>query len=365
MSAPMMAPNGTRSGGWLPNTVDNNYGPPPDNDGDGRAELLVVSPWGLGVLKQAGTTMAAPMMAPNGTRFRGWLLNTGDNSFGPSGDYDGDHHGEVLVASPWGIGILKLSGSLMTAPMMAPNGTRFGGWLLNTGDNSFGPAGDFDGDGQTEFVVTSPWGIGILQQSGASLNPAMMAPNGTRFGGWLLDTADNTFGPAGDFDGDGLTEILVSSPWGIGVMKLSGGTLTVPMMAPNGTRFGGWLLNTGDNTFGPAGDFDNDGAVEIVVTSPWGVGLLKLSGTTMTAPMMAPNGTRFGGWLLNTGDNRLGTGANYGGGAGAEILVTSPWGIGILAQSGATLAAPMMQPNGTRFGGWLLNTLDNDVGHGV
>jgi len=25
----------------------------------------------------------------------------------------------------------------MAAPMMAPNGTRFGGWLLNTADNEF------------------------------------------------------------------------------------------------------------------------------------------------------------------------------------------------------------------------------------
>jgi hypothetical protein len=29
------------------------------------------------------------------------------------------------------------------------------------------------------------------------------------------------------------------------------------------------------------------------------------------------------------------------------------------------MGAPMMAPNGTRFGGWLLNNLDNDVGHGV
>ena len=78
----------------------------------------------------------------------------------------------------------------------------------------------------------------------------MMAPNGTRFGGWLLNTADNYFDMVGDYDGDGHFEILVISPWGVGILKLSGGTFTVPMMAPNGTRFGGWLLNTADNRFG-------------------------------------------------------------------------------------------------------------------
>jgi hypothetical protein len=365
MAAPTMQPNGTRFGGWLLNTADNHFGPPGDYDGDGRAEVLVVSPWGVGILEQAGNTMAAPMMQPNGTRFGGWLLNTGDNSFGPTADYDGDGRAELLVASPWGVGILKQAGNTMAAPMMAPNGTRFGGWLLNTGDNSFGPVGDFNGDRKAEILVTSPWGIGMFELSGNTLTVPMMAPNGTRFGGWLLNTDDNVFGPVGDFDGDGHAEMLVTSPWGIGVFKLSGNTFTVPMMAPNGTRFGGWLLNTADNSFGPAGDFDGDGRTEILVTSPWGVGILKLSGNTFTVPMMQPNGTRFGGWLLNTGDNRLGTGADYDGDRRAEILVTSPWGVGILEQAGNTMAAPTMQPNGTRFGGWLLNTIDNDLGHGT
>jgi acyl-CoA hydrolase len=136
--------------------------------------------------------------------------------------------------------------------------------------------------------------------------------------------------------------------------------MTAPMMQPNGTRFGGWLLSTADNQFGPAADYDGDGRVELLITSPWGLGILKMVGATMSAPMMAPNGTRFGGWLLNTADNQLGIAGKYAGGRQAEILVSSPWGIGILQLSGSTLSAPMMQPNGTRFGGWLLNTADNE-----
>lgn len=364
MGAPMMAPNGTRFGGWLLNTADNHFGPPADYDGDGRAETLVASPWGIGILKQSGGSMTPLMMAPNGTRFGGWLLNTGDNNFLYGANFEGSTQAELLLTSPWGIGFLRYGAAALTAPMMAPNGTRFGGWLLNTGDNSFGPIGDFDGDGRAEVLVTSPWGIGIMKLSGATINILMMAPNGTRFGGWLLNTADNVFGPVGDFDGDGREEIVVTSPWGIGILKLNGGTFTVPMMAPNGTRFGGWLLNTADNHFGRAGDFEGIGRKDILVTSPWGIGMLRLAGASLTAPFMAPNGTRFGGWLLNTGDNRLGTVADYDGDRRAEILITSPWGLGILERSGPTLGATMMQPNGTRFGGWLLNTMDNDLGHG-
>jgi hypothetical protein len=360
MTAPMMAPNGTRFGGWLLNTGDDSFGPIADYDGDGRAEILVTSPWGIGILKESGAALTAPMMAPNGTRFGTWTLDTANDQFGPAGDYDGDGHAEILVTGPSGIAILKLVGGALTALMTANNGTRFGGWLLNTADNQFGPVADYDGDRHDELFVASPWGIGILKLTGTVLNAPMMQPNGMRFGGWLLNTADNNFGEAGDYDGDGRAEILVNSPWGLGILKMAGATMTAPMMQPNGTRFGGWLLSTTDNQFGPAADYDGDGRVELLITSPWGLGILKMAGATMSALMMAPNGTRFGGWLLNTADNQLGIAGKYAGGRQAEILVSSPWGIGILQLSGSTLTAPMMQPNGTRFGGWLLNTADNE-----
>lgn len=359
MSPLMMAPNGTRFGGWLLNTADNKFGPVADYDGDGRQEILVESPWGIGILKFSGGSLTAPMMQPNGSRFGGWLLNSADNDFGPSGDYDGDGQAEILITSPWGIGILKQAGSTMSAIMMQPNGTRFGGWLLSTTDNRFGPAADFDGDGRTEIFVKSPWGIGILKLSDSTLTAPMMQPNGTRFGGWLLNTADNNFSPSGDYDGDGRAEILVSSPWGIGILKQVGTTMAAQFMAPNGTRFGGWLLNTSDNDFGSSADYDGDGRLEIFVKSRWGIGILKLSGSALTAPMMQPNGTRLGGWLLNTMDNRFGSVGKYVGDPMGNIFVTSPWGVGILQLAGSTMTAPMMQPNGTRFGGWLLNTADN------
>jgi len=41
-----------------------------DFDGDGRAEILVTSPWGLGILKRSGSTLTSSTMAPNGTNPR-------------------------------------------------------------------------------------------------------------------------------------------------------------------------------------------------------------------------------------------------------------------------------------------------------
>jgi len=366
LSAPVMAANGARfPGGWLLNTADNRFEMKDDFDGDGRAEILISSPWGIGILKMEGGALSAPVMAANGARFPGgWLLNTADNKFEMADDFDGEGKAEILISSPWGIGILKMEGSALSAPIMAANGARFpGGWLLNTADNKFEMADDFDGDGKAEVLVSSPWGIGILKMEGSALSAPIMAANGARFpGGWLLNTADNRFEMAADFDGDGRAEILISSPWGIGILKMEGGALSAPVMAANGARFpGGWLLNTADNRFEMADDFDGDGKAEILISSPWGIGILKMEGSALSAPVMAANGDRFmGGWLLNTADNRFEMEDDFDGDGKAEILISSPWGIGILKMEGGALSAPVMAANGDRFpGGWLLNTEDN------
>ena len=366
LSSPMMAANGTRFGGWLLNSADNKFELTADLDGDGRWEIFVASPWGIGVLRESGGTMTPIMMAPNGTRFGGWLLNTGDNRFGPVGDFDGDGRPEILVTSPWGIGIWKLAGNTFNVLMMAPNGTRFGGWLLNTADNRFGCTGDMDGDGHAEIVISSPWGMGILKYSAGALTAPAMSPNGTRFaGGWLLNTADNHLHYAADFDGDGRAEIFITSPWGIGFLKLAGTAITSPIMAGNGTRIGGWLLNTLDNRFAPPADYDGDHREEILLVSPWGIGVLEITGSaTLAVSFMAPNGTRFGGWLLNTADNLFDMAGDFDGDGRAELLVTSPWGIGLLDINPGSANAFIMAPNGTRFGGWLLNTADNRFGIG-
>ncbi len=361
-----MAPNGRRIGGWLLNTVDNRFPVTGRFATPSRADLLVTSPWGIGVLRRYGTGYRALTMVANGTRLGGWLLNTADNVFGPIGDFDGDGCDEILVRSPWGIGLLKLTtagGISSLAPlMMAANGTRFGGWLLNTADNRFGPVGDFDGDGRDEMIISSPWGIGMLKLAGSSFSAPMMAANGTRHGGWLLNTGDNWLGCAGDFDRDGRQEFAISSPWGLGLMKVTGSGLTPLMMAPNGTRFGGWLLNTLDNRLQAAADLDGDGRDELLITSPWGIGTLAWNGSALVSLMLQPNGTRFGGWLLNTADNQFRVYQGLTSAARAEVFVESPWGVGVLRLNGGTFDAPVMHANGTRLGDWLLNTLDNRFG---
>ena len=62
-------------------------------------------------------------------------------------DLTGDGRPEIPVTSPWGLGVLEVDGFALTSPVMAQNGTRFlGGWLLNTADNRFESVADFAGE---------------------------------------------------------------------------------------------------------------------------------------------------------------------------------------------------------------------------
>ena len=47
--------------------------------------------------------------------------------------------------------------------------------------------GDVDADGIDEFVVTSDWGIGILKHDGICFRAVMLASRDTWFGGWRWD----------------------------------------------------------------------------------------------------------------------------------------------------------------------------------
>lgn len=75
-----------------------------------------------------------------------------------------------------------------------------------------GLAKDFDADRQDEIAVLSPWGVGILEQAGDTFANPSIHHNGTRFGGWLLNTRENDCGPAADYDKDGRAELFVKGP---------------------------------------------------------------------------------------------------------------------------------------------------------
>lgn len=132
---------------------------------------------------------------------------------------------------------------------------RDGGWS----DAVKWMSGDFNGDGLTD--IGAAWNNG----SGATLTVRLARPEGgfvqqhwlLRAGGWI----DSTDYMAGDFNGDGLTDI--AGAWN------NGGQTSIAVFLSDGRSFPGWTQwsdrdgGWGDSIKWVAGDFDGDGKDDI------------------------------------------------------------------------------------------------------
>lgn len=180
----------------------------------------------------------------------GW----GDSVRWLSGDFDGD--GVADLAAVWNDGgtntltVRRSTGS----SFVASHWSHDGGWM----DSTQWLAGDFDGDGLTDIAAV--WNdngmttIAIYRSAGTHFEPHVAWA--VREGGW----SDSVKWVAGDFDGDGLTDI--AAIWN------DGGTNTITVRRSTGssfrmshwrTRDGGWM----DSTTWLAGDFDGNGRSDL------------------------------------------------------------------------------------------------------
>lgn len=251
---------------------------------------------GIGIVS-SGPALTAEQVHPNGAWIGDWNFDGSAGTIRGIGDVDGDGIDEFVIRSDWGVGVLKHDGTVWQPLVVAPRDTWFGDWrydaTVNTGRDVIQRVGNFTGTSAKEILVISSWGLGVLGLAGTSLTSTSVHASGTRLGDWVWDsTADRIVG-VGDFDGDGHDEILVVSDWGLGIVSLATGRSLVAVA--NGTRCGGWLLDTAKNTLRLVADVDGDGRAEIVISSPWGIGVLKLAGTTLTSVALHANGTGLGG----------------------------------------------------------------------
>ncbi|WP_423999445.1 FG-GAP repeat domain-containing protein [Maribacter sp. IgM3_T14_3] len=351
-------PDGDWIGGWHLGT-DNTVVAKGDFNGDNTEDFIVTSRWGIGILTHDGETWRPLVVKPNGTRFGGWNFQSRDNKIVDVGDFNGDGKDDIVITSPWGIGILSLRGDTLTALVAKPNGTRFDGWNFQSRDNKIHGIGDFNNDRKDDILITSDWGIGILTLNGSSLSALLVKPSGTRFGGWNFQTKDNKIGGIGDFNGDNKDDIIISSNWGISLLTIEGPSLTTIMIKPNETRFGGWNFQSADHSIKGIGDFNGDNKDDILITNTWGLGILELNGDSLNSIVVKPNGTRFGGWNYQSKDNVIRGIGDFNGDRKDDIIITSPWGLGILSVSGSSLTSLDIKPNGKLFGSWLLDRTDD------
>lgn len=256
-----------------------------DFDGDGLDEMFMATSSQGGLLgfdPGGGLRDLAQVTFGHwvGSWTRWWVVRAEAEVAGV-GDFDGDGDEEMLMRdSIYGLGIMGYASGRFTAQARVPFDTNLGGYRVRSDVEVLGVA-DFDGDGADEIVVRSFDGVAFLEASGAGLRRITHAPWSGRFGSWSLNFLQEAVA-AGDFDGDGRAELVLKDRReGLGFIELGASSAALVRRVPFGRRYGGWVLSA-SNEIASAGDADGDGDDDLLVSSGWGRGVLRAWGSTLT-----------------------------------------------------------------------------------
>lgn len=332
-----------------------------DIDGDGRAEFIIKSEWGIGILKHDGSRWRQIVGYPNDTWFGGWRYTDNDVIEG-IGNFINNTNKQILLTSPWGIGVVDLMGGNLVARVAQANGTRFGQWVYDSRSTRIMGITDINGDNIDEIIVTSGWGIGILAANGNTFNSLVAAPNGTRFGQWLFHSTQNNIGAISDLNGDGRAEILMTSDWGLGIIQLQDDQFQSIAVHPNGSDLGGYILNTRLSNIAAYGNLNDNGRSQLVLADGDGLHGLEFENGSLRQTITLRNGERIDGWQVDMSDNFFGPFGDLDGDGRLELIVRSHWGLGVLKIQGTAFRCITAHQLNTRIGNWFFESRDRIVG---
>lgn len=258
-----------------------------DLDGDGKKELVLKTAEGYAFFRVDGSGLRLYNQISNGQRLAGDRMNLSSDCYTYAGGHFWGGSTDLLLmrcSAGWAL-LYVLDRAYLPgdayAIHFAPMGEmQVGGWRL--GYDLVQGVGDFNGDGQDDFVVRSAWGLAVLTAADWSQPTSFRTIGAIQWNATLVDgaslaaTIDGRVA-VGDFDGDHHPEILirdnvtqrlvdvVMSPTG----ALVGRYTLQPGQLAGGWRYGGEAVFTG--LVGKFGRADRD---SIVLRSPWGVGVI-------------------------------------------------------------------------------------------
>lgn len=207
------------------------------------------------------------------------------------------------------------TGTNKTEVHILDGGTTYQSWLLRFGtvlhetDNTWDfVKSDFNRDGATDIVALKKSGTGTGSTEVHIMNAADNYQSWLfRSGTALHETGDNWELQVGDYNRDGVTDI-------IGIKKSGTGTgFTEIHILDGATNYQSWLMQTttalhetGDNWKFQVGDYNRDGAIDIIA--------LKKSetGTKTTETHILNGADNYQSWLLRSGTALHETGNDWG-----------------------------------------------------
>ncbi|MEO6229703.1 MAG: hypothetical protein ABJB11_14660 [Ferruginibacter sp.] len=254
----------TNIDGWIFDKNTNTVQCTGDIDNDGVDEIVITNAWGLAVVKYLDGNLQLIFKAANNTLLGDWIYNDATNAGKDWGYKIAPFNGrrnELLLISKKGFTTLSWQRDGLESTEILKNGQLFNNWKVNTNDHFVGIAKLFN-DSEPNIVFENSIDMNLVSMS----NPdqTFTVRTGIRYGQWLFNRADNTIQCFGDFDGDGLDEIFITSPWGIGILKWINGMVTSVAMQINGSMINDYVVDN-KNVFGGVGNYLAKGNQEIVV----------------------------------------------------------------------------------------------------
>jgi hypothetical protein len=258
-------------------------------------------------------------------------------------DLDGDGASELLLKNSRWLAIFMGTGNQPRLHWIAHD--QIGKWQLS-GDDQAWP-GDFNGDGLGDLLVFNGHSLGLLLANGRKLTGPWLG--GPQLGTWRFDPADRF--TVGDFNGDGRDDVLAHRGTEAAVFLSGGERLELVWTAAS--RFGFWELAPEDEYH--VGDFTGDGCAEVLARRDGELAMWKMVDDHMEVQWRQRR--RLGSWRLGWQD-RLAI-ADFTGDGRDDILIRGNESIGLLVASGRFFTTPWLRFD--RFRGWDLTPFDREL----
>jgi hypothetical protein len=225
-------PDGLHSRTWKLDTTDPSFRllGISDIDEDQQAEMILASSSGFAVLNKHGpdvwgsTALALRFHLDQGEAFSGTTIVGSDVVAPPFRlddtkdrlvsmmDFNKNGGADLLFQrlrpADGGITVLGKRSDWSFEVIASRNyGSYIGGWAFGSDDRLSPLAGDFDGDAQDDFPITSGWGLGVLTTSGVDFGAIGVAAYD-----WLSLTSSVQLVGAGKFDRTGRQRLLFKMP---------------------------------------------------------------------------------------------------------------------------------------------------------